>query len=313
VSKKASSTAIGGFIIGILGLTVALIFFFGGEDWLSKKVYFTLLYDSQIKGLKVGAPVAIRGVNIGEVVDIKLRVYSDTLDVLSVVIIEVNPDSLERVGKTSVTVLDDMFAKGLRAQLKLQSLLTGLLYIDIDYYPGSKLGLKDVPTQFPQFPTVPTDLEAITQTLDEIDVKSLVKGLQEIVSGVDQLINNSEAQTISGSANDALISIKQLADNLNTEIGTIEQAISPVMHNANDLILQLNRQLTATLNNLNQTFIKLERVADNAEFLLSDDSPLLNQLSEATAKVAAAAQGISALTESIKRQPEAILKGKKEY
>lgn len=313
MSKKASPTAIGGFVIGILGLTVALALFFGGKDWFSEKTHFALLYDSQIKGLTIGAPVAIKGVNIGEVVEIKLRVYSETLEVISEVIIEVNPKAMERVGETSEGVLDEMIAKGLRAQLKLQSLLTGLLYIDIDFHPDSDMGLKEVRTQYPQFPTVPTDLEAITRSLDDIDVKGLTAQLQEIVSGLDQLINNTETQAIGRSANEALISVKQLADNLNSEIGTIRQTLSPVAHNTNELIMRLNSELPATLANINKTVMKLERVADNTAFLLSDDSPLLYQLGYAADKVAQAAQNLTTLTEAVERQPEALLTGKKEY
>jgi len=317
MSKKASPVAIGGFVVGITGLTVALAFFFGGGDLFSDTKKYELVYKTSIKGLNVGAPVTIKGVKIGEVLSIKARMYPDKVDILTSAVIEINRDVIERVGdygsaEEERELGEDLLRKGLAAQLKLQSLLTGLLYVDVDFHGDERPRTIDIETKYEQFPTVPTDMQEISKSLQNIDFAEISKNIKEIFEGLDSLINNNEVQDLSKSANDALVSIKKLADHVDSEIAVMRTDIEPITQEARVFMKTLNTELPDILESLEQSLASLESATkelgsatEEVEFLLSDDSPVLYELNKAARDMQRASRAVEILSESIERQPEA--------
>src|ERR1044071_957610 len=134
MSRNANPVTVGAFVLGSLLLAVVLVVFFREGSFWNKKQHYTLIYDRSIKGLSVGAPVTIKGVKIGEVTEITARMTKDT-SVFNSVVIAIDTDALEREDESSDTeIMDEMIERGLRAQLRLQSLLTAMLYVDIDFH-----------------------------------------------------------------------------------------------------------------------------------------------------------------------------------
>ena len=86
------------------------------------------------------------------------------------------PDAIKRVGSTDDDVTEELIQRGLRAQLNTQSLLTGLLYIELDFYPDSEINLAEIDSPYYQFPTIPTDLQRIAKKLEKFCALTL-KGM----------------------------------------------------------------------------------------------------------------------------------------
>jgi paraquat-inducible protein B len=146
MSKKASPVAIGVFVLGAIAIVLIGTVFFGASTFFDRTEKFVLYFDGSLQGLKVGAPVSMKGVQVGTVKTISINVYENKqLDVFTEVVIEVNIDNFHQMGDHKVhTGAQQLVHDGLRAQLRLQSLLTGLLYVELDFFPRSAVDLKNL-------------------------------------------------------------------------------------------------------------------------------------------------------------------------
>jgi len=321
MSRSANPITVGAFVFGILILAFFMILFFSGGSLFSKRNHYVLIYDSTVKGLNVGAPVTLKGVKIGEVTDIKARMYSNSLAVLNTVVVEIDPAMMERedVKENGVELIDEMIKRGLSAQLRLQSLLTGLLYVDVDFRPDKERSLKDVPTEFKQIPTTRTDLEQLTRDLENIDINKLGQNLEQIVSGVNSFINDKSLQNMMGNIEETLTSVRASADAVRASANKVGDAIVPLAEHGDATVVELNRalpeliaKLDSTMNALQQTAASLQKTSANTTYLTSEDSPLLYRIESAAASVNSAAEQVRRLSDTLERQPESVLFGKQE-
>lgn len=133
-----------------------------------------LFFDGSISGLSVGSPVLFRGVPVGRVVEIRLTGDLDNLVFQTPVFIELNKKDEGRFSVSDGDIskkeyLDRLVSHGLRATLATQSLLTGQLMIEMDFYPRSQIPypIKEVKEydDVPEIPTIPSQFDNILQTL----------------------------------------------------------------------------------------------------------------------------------------------------
>lgn len=319
MSRHVSSAAVGGFVLGMLLLAVLLVLFFSGGNFFSDHSRYTLLYDTSVKGLNVGAPVTIKGVPIGQVAEITAVLDGNSLDVVNAIVIEVRSDALERVGNddNSAELMNDLIAKGLRAQLRLQSLLTGLLYVDADFYPDRPAAYFNVETEHPQIPTIPTDLERLTRNLDAIDVDKLVRNLQETLAGLNQLVNSPGLQGVGTNLDTTLTELQQTLVSVRQQSDRLGARLDPLLAHADEVVVQLGEEvpelgnkLDDTLSTLRDAAAALERSAANTAFLTSEDSPVVYRINRAARSVETAADQMRQLADTLEREPESLLFGK---
>ena len=97
------------------------------------------------RGLNVGAPVLFQGVQIGSVTSIILEVDPSNLHLQIPVVIEYEPDKFQVAGGGRMVQRDPrktipkLIERGLRAQLTMQSFITGQLVIELGFYPDSAI------------------------------------------------------------------------------------------------------------------------------------------------------------------------------
>ncbi|MET0377407.1 MAG: MlaD family protein [Spongiibacteraceae bacterium] len=319
MSRSANPLAVGAFILGSLLLTFFLLLFFTGSSWLSSRENYVLLYDTSIKGLNVGAPVTIKGVKIGQVIDIKAGIYGNSMGVLNTVTLEIDTKTLEVADDSKTLSMEALVERGLRAQLRLQSLLTGLLYVDVDFHPDKIAQYKNVKTRYKQLPTTPTDLEQLTRDLEAIDVNKLGQDLQQIVGGINQLVNDPSIQHLARDLGQTVTAMRTAANDVSVASKDFNDRFKPLASNANDLVVTLNNDLPQLVKKLDGTLIALEqasqsvnRSAANTEFLTSDDSPLLYRINTAANSIDSAADKLRNLSELLEREPQALIYGKQE-
>ena len=109
---------------------------------------YLLTFHESLRGLAVGAPVDYRGLIAGEVSRIDLNFESGDAEFAVLVEVTLYPDRFARRSRQSVDkeitdklirqTLDRMVAKGFRAQARTGNLLTGQLYIALDFFPQAK-------------------------------------------------------------------------------------------------------------------------------------------------------------------------------
>ncbi len=172
MSEKPHTVAIGAFVIGAILIALVTLLFLLGSGF-GKRETVVMVFDGSVKGLNVGAPMTLRGVQVGQVTGIELILSADRAGVIMLVEADLNAKNIRREGPVDANLTEELIARGLRAQLNTQSLLTGLLYVDLDFHPNSALNLADIDSPYIQLPTIPTNLQRIAQKLEDIDVSKL--------------------------------------------------------------------------------------------------------------------------------------------
>jgi paraquat-inducible protein B len=133
-----------------------------------------LFFEGSVKGLNVGSPVKFRGVDIGMVKNIQLSINPDDLEFFVPVYVEIFENRISILGDKRVEQFDDEEAvdtlvaeMGLRAQLQMQSLLTGQLFINYDFYPDTPIKKVGLDEKVYEVPTIPTTLQIFTETVQK--------------------------------------------------------------------------------------------------------------------------------------------------
>lgn len=316
MSRTVHPTAVGTFVLAMLLLASMLLFFFSGSPWWSPRDRYVLLYDTTIRGLNVGAPVAIKGVRIGQVTDISAQLYEDTMEVLNTVTIEIDPKVLELSGDRPVS-LDELVEHGLRAQLRTQSILTGLLYVNVDFFPDRPVEYHQVNTRYTQLPTMPTELQQLSRDFENLDLMSIVSDVQFTLDGVGKLLNNPELHRLPEQLGKTLEALQTAAEELTNGSQNLIEGYGAVADNTNALLTETGaalpefiEKLEMALSSLEETSALMANSAANTAFLTSDDSPVLYRVGSAARSIDAAAAQLQRLTELLEREPQSLLFGR---
>jgi len=315
MSKQASPTLIGAFVAGAIGLIVAgILIISGGKLLLTDKTSYVMYFQGSVNGLNIGSPVSFRGVNIGTVTDIQLVVGERDTDIQIPVIIEIDNTKFisSREGKPSMGdagSIDDLVKAGLRAQLQLQSLLTGQLFIQIDFYPNTEarlVGDGKYSRSYQEIPTVPTPIERIGKLLEGIPVDKVVDDIISGIEGIDRLVNSEDLHHSIAALREALGDFRSLVNNLDRQIEPLASNASLTLEDARNAL----QKAGSTLDDVSGTLQQASTTLQSADELLSDEQ-ILRALDSALNEISSAAYAIRILAETINNQPESLLKGRR--
>lgn len=315
MSKQASPTLIGAFVAGAIGLIVAgILIISGGQLLLTDKTSYVLYFQGSVKGLNIGSPVSFRGVNIGTVTDIQLVVGEQETDVQIPVIIEIDNTKFisSESGKPKMDdddSIDNLIEAGMRAQLQLQSLLTGQLFIQIDYYPKTPVKLASsgkYKRHYQEIPTIPTPIEKIGKLLESIPLDTLVDTMIATINGIEKLVNSDDLHHSIRSLHEALDSFRILATNLDRQVEPVAANVNLTLEGARSTLQKAGTALEDASGTLEQANVTLQ----SADKLVSDEQ-MLSTLDSALSEIQSAAYAIRILAETINNQPESLLKGRR--
>jgi paraquat-inducible protein B len=306
MSERKSSILVGAFVVGALIIAAAGALFFAGGGLGSERSKVVMVFDGSLRGLTIGAPVALRGVTIGQVTDIDLILDADQGSVTMIVEAEIDPASMQLVGSVTESILDELVARGLAAQLNTQSLLTGLLYIQLDFQPDH-----------PQIPTIPTELEQLRRSLESIDYAAIAENVDRIATGLDTLLNSTDMQALPGSMRSSLAALETASNSLTTTLEDNSPALTAFLEEGTSTIATLNDQLPAITDSIESSLARLDEalVSANQSFtgleqVVAPNSPPRRQLSEAMKEVTLAARALRSLARSLEEHPESLLRGR---
>ncbi|HEU6437280.1 MAG TPA: MlaD family protein [Nitratidesulfovibrio sp.] len=326
MAHEANKAMLGAFVVGALALLAAAVLLFGSGRFMKERPQLVLYFKGSVRGLNIGAPVVFRGVPIGSVTEIRLLHDPDTLEFYIPVFIEFEPERILNMKDGSVAerkgdlqVLRQLIDKGLRAQLALQSFVTGQLMVEVDFAPGSPLVLRG-DGKTPELPTLPSPMEELSRTLQNLPIESIMAQLNEAVSGLNRLVNSPVVADTAANLNDTLKEVRQLAASVNAQVVPLGQSVTGAAQRYGALADKLDRQLPDTLAQATQTLKSLAAASARAEAALAaahgtirDDSRTMTEVQQALREMGAAARSLRALAEYLERHPEALLRGKGDY
>jgi paraquat-inducible protein B len=331
MSQKISPTLIGAFVIGALAVLIIAVIAFGSGRLFRQTRDFVLYFDSSVNGLRIGAPVKFKGVEIGSVKDIRLQLEKGAQVNKIPVIVEIDLEKLTSRGASGVVAKDvttfhqAILEMGLRGQLLMESLVTGLLYVALDFFPGTPIRLVQQPGghyQYPEIPTTPTTLElaqdAVTQIfnkLEEIDFKGITKSLTETVDGVNRLVNSPDLkaslralQQTMPKVDEALQSVRKLTTTMDSSV----TALAGNLEQTSDAAREAMQQAAIAIKQTDGALKAAEAAMINVNGVMDQDSPTFYEFRKSMREVSAAARSLRLLTGYIERNPRALIFGKPE-
>lgn len=330
MKTKVSPAFVGLFVLGAFALGLIALLSVGGLSLFSKPQRFMVYFDESIHGLDLGSPVKLRGVRVGRVVD--LTVHYDDVANKSVVAVtcELNRNVItdEKGAQLKIAGPEDietMVTHGLRAQLGVLGLATGLLFVELDFmdpaeYPAGATGTEP---KFVVVPAVPSAISEYQASLSEIlsDLKKVdfagisreakallvtankkvgeadLKGLSDRVGraaeAVTAFVESPEAKVAFANLNAALVATKTAVERIDGQVGPVSEELKTTLANAQTALKQLEATAATT-----RRFV--QRQGDVGD-----------ELSTALRQVAEAASALENLASTLERNPSSLLVGKK--
>ena len=331
MSKPVNPYTIGAFLVGSLALLIAAVLIFGGGQFLKKKSEYVIYFDSALNGLNVGAPVKLQGVEIGTVKEISLELDQKATRITKPVVIEIDPgvimDSSGQPLQAAATLKQRqqnakrLIDAGIKAQLQTQSLLTGLLYVEFNFYRDEPLKLTGRNYKgLPELPSVPTTVDEIKNTADEIltkfrklPIEDIVKDLAATLKEVRDIATSDELKKNRAALTKTLDETEKLVANLNRDLAPLLNNMNSTMTDTRTMVQQFTRDMRPvlistekTLNTATSILLESRHTLGSMEELTAPDAPLWQSLDA----LRDAAQSTMDLTDYLQRHPDSIIYGK---
>lgn len=324
---------LGLFVVTALILLFIGVFVIAGGKLLGGKEKVVMYFNGSIYGLQVGAPVVFRGVHLGSVSAIGVA-YDGANNTVSIPVeAELERDMLGNLtgdhqrGSTLPT-LNTLVARGLRAQLGLQSLLTGQLYVDLDFRPG-KGPVVDAPEhKYVEIPTVTTPFQDLRNQVDGLDIKRLVVDLSALAASGRRIIEGPELSHAVKDIEQVAANLRRLSEQLDRRAGPMTEATLSALETTKQAMDRMSRaavtvdgaadRVSKTFNpdgpmvaDLRRVANELARAASAVSDAAQDEAPLNQNLQRALKDIGQAARALRELADTLDKQPESVLKGRK--
>lgn len=292
MSRKVDPTLIGAFVLGAIVLAVATILLVAGDDWFSKRSRHMLFFEGAAQGLQVGAPVVFLGVKVGTVKKIQLGLDEADDRFVVPVTIEIEPQVLrtkggERIDLGERATLRRLIERGLRARLRLQSILTGQLYVDLDFHPDKPAHFVSNDRDVGEIPTIRSAVQELTARLDNFPMDRFLADVAAISASLRGTLTSEEVRSLPRRMEATLKHIESLAAKLDARSG-------PILAETRADLIEMRKALVAA----QSAMARLEAAADRVGALAGADSDLVRKLAHAGEELAGAAQTVRRLAES---------------
>jgi len=339
-NKKIQPAIIGIFVVVSIFLFMAAIVIFGGSRYFEKENLVIMYFDGSLQGLNVGAPVTYRGVAVGQVREIKIHIQTNgksnqklTIPVLvslsaGKILIVDDPD---RGKSDNVNIfLEAMCEDGLRAKLKVVSIVTGKRFIDLAFYENSIPIYRDTNKEYFEIPTLPSEMQQLTRMLENINLDELYKKVMNTFTSIEQLTGGL-AKTLDNEKTQGLVDeFSTAATSLNKLLLQIETGISPILKkmdtgldqinvltaDADDVVKSLKTKLPPIAASIETTLLGIDTTVRQANDLLAQagtvlkpSSPLYYSLTTAIKQLENTAGSIERLSDYIHRNPDTLIFG----
>jgi len=342
MSARANPAIVGAFVLGACIVLLAGLVLWGGTGLFKPRLRYVMFFDTAVTGLQKGAPVQLRGVRVGQVTDVQVRWGSSIVAVYA----EFEPDVLKGVPKGGVdpAIRAAIGDRALRAQLRMQSFVTGVLYVALDNFPGTPIVLRGLDKAVPELPTVPTTVEVWTAKLEKIadsvaslPLDELVRSMISTIDEAQRILKSPEVARSLKSLDVALAESRDLvrhADtlvtNVNTQVGPLSTGAQATFTSAQaalahvpELVEDVRRVVAKVDTHADPLLTSLTKTSDAADVTLqraqvtltgvdgalNQDSPLGYELVRTLREVRELSRSLGSLADYLERNPDAVVYG----
>lgn len=245
-----------------------------------RSITAVLHFNQSVRGLTPGATVDFRGVVLGEVKSVGIEYDPKRREFDMPVVIEIYPARLGRKFAkdqaqspyTQQQRIQFMVSRGLRAQLRTGNLLTGQLYIALDFFPKAP--------------------KVTVQESAQIELPTLPNGLDELQTQISTIATKLSK-----------VPFEQIGQDLQKSLATLNKTLNSAEKLAQTLNQDVAPEVAAAMKDVRKTL-------DNADRTLSEDAPLQQDLRQTLQELSRAAASMKVLTDYLEQHPESLIRGK---
>ena len=321
MKNKISPAAIGMFVMAASIIAVAAVMVFGAAKFFSRTENFISFFSESVNGLDVGAPLKYKGVKIGKVEGIFISSSKNIKESSVSVVYSIDIDQLRRKTGTDFKDysdwMDEQIAEGLRAKLNYQSIVTGMLYIELDFIAdkGEKYDLKYGGTRFKEIPTAKSGLSELAKGFEKtmadvakIDFAAIGQNVHSAIVKVNEKLDGIDAKAISDSAVSALKGVDELARNKDVA-GSIKK-LDALLSDSDALVNDARAELKKFSASGTSIMALLDEVLRHVNSVVAPQSPFRYQIAVLLKTMNESMSYISNFTDYLQRNPNSLLRGK---
>jgi paraquat-inducible protein B len=300
VHAVANTRLIGAFMLGAIALIIVVFVVFGAGNYFKERSKYVIYFRGSVDGLNTGAPVKIRGVQIGSVTDINPMMHENG-DFLIEVIIEtiggtVRQAMSQGVSEKKTGGIEDMVRRGLRAQLQSQSFIVPQKMIVVDYFPETPIIYAGYNKEYKEIPSIPTRSEELEKSLEnvlkevgKVPFADISQSALSTFNGIDTFFRTTKLQPVFDNLSKNADAIGVLAARVDSIGMTISTGVNLTTSAA-----------TSSLKRFDLLVKRLEDISTENQYLLKES---LEQLSSA-------ARSMKGLADYLQQHPSDLLYGK---
>ncbi len=330
MSKQANPAVIGGFVVGALVLVVVGVLVFGSGKFFADTARGVMYFEGNLKGLRVGASVDFQGVQLGTVTEIRAVFDPKEVRAQIPVIVEISRDRVEWAGERpeAGAMFRRLIERGMRAQLQSESMVTGQLFIQLDFYPEAPTVEPriDPLTKLPEIPTIPTTRQQVEQVvrkamekIGDLPLEEIVKTLNATLQGIDRLVNAPEVMEAVRSLSTTMTEVQQLVRDVDKQVEPMSASVTDALGSVGKLARNADGHVAALTGSLNETVGAARVALESAQETLksvngmtSPNSPVGYELVKTLRELSTAARALRVLADYLERNPNSVLFGRNE-
>jgi len=254
---------------------------------------------SSVKGLDVGSPVVMFGVQVGNVTDVKLMINHDSGDAEVRVAMEVQPERIlseqDLPSKSIFSTTQELVNRGLRAETETSNLLTGSSMISLTFVPKVKPVAVVMEGNAVVIPSQAGGLTGITDSLSTVADKLAALPIEQIGDNLDNLLAHTDAAVGGPEVKLALVQLNQTLGSLNQLSSNADRNLTPVL-----------QRLPTIADNLQQAIGN----ANTALAAYGGNSDFHNSLRQTLGQLNETARSIRSLVDYLNRHPASLIFGR---
>ncbi len=324
---------IGIFVVLSIVLFMTAIVIFGSAKFFAKENLVITYFEGSLQGLSVGAPVTYRGVTVGQVKEIKIHIQANgkqSQELIIPVLIALSAGDTLIVNnsgpgdKTNVTdFLKSMCNQGLRAKLKLQSMVTGKRYVDLAFYENSTAVFRDQAGKYVEIPTLPSEMQQLSRLMENINLEEMynkafnaLSSLDKLTTGLVETLNEPKTQQLVDNLSTAAASLNSILSQFDADVSPILKKVNNgldrfniLASHADQMVTSLDTQIKPFVSDMAVTLTHLDTTLQQAEKTMQPNSPLYYRVTETMHQLEKTARSIERLSEFIYRNPDTLLFG----
>ena len=264
-------TLIGAAVLGVGAIALAVL---GMTGWLpipGRSTEAVVVFESPTNGLDIGSPVNFRGVPVGAVERITVRV--DPADHHTYMPVYILFDPEHAPGHGDLPALPTLVANGLRAEMVLHSLVTGQTELDLDLDPKTPARLHPDLTDMPEIPMGQTALQQLEATLVSTSVQQLHNDLLTALASIRRLAADMD-RDMPG----MIASIRTTSTHSEDAVRSIRAAMADIQNQSARTINAMDRLITANDHQFAARHAELEALIDNTHHTMTQAREALASL-----------------------------------